>query len=137
METNWGDACLVITDQACNPLGPFCFANDNEDRLSTVEHQTNGLLQQPQSIGPGRLHQNPRRSLASQRLEQWLRPRHVWVRNERCGDAEIALVRLSKWSDERRRRGRRQVLDLHHPSARLEIVQQVARTRTAGRPANS
>jgi hypothetical protein len=47
METDRGDARLVITDQACNPLGPFCFANDDEDRLSTVEHQANGLLQQP------------------------------------------------------------------------------------------
>ena len=47
METDRGDACLVITDQACNPLGPFCFTNDDEDRLFTVEHQANGLLQQP------------------------------------------------------------------------------------------
>src|SRR6267143_6035767 len=97
METNWGHACLVITDQACNPSSPFCFANDDEDRLSTVEHQANGLLQQAQSIGPGSLHQNPRGSLGSQRLEQWICPRHCGVRKERCGDAGIALVRLSVW----------------------------------------
>jgi hypothetical protein len=46
METDRGDTSLVITDQACNPLGSLCFANENEDRLSTVEDQTNGLLQQ-------------------------------------------------------------------------------------------
>src|SRR4029077_13551382 len=39
MKTNRGDACLVITYQVCNPLGPFCFAHDNKDRLSTVEYQ--------------------------------------------------------------------------------------------------
>src|SRR4249920_3476064 len=103
METNRGDACRVIMDQACNPLGPFCFPNDDEDRLSTVEHQANGLLQQPQSIGPGSLHQQPSGSLSSQRLEQWLRPRHCGVKNERWGDAGIILIRMSKWLDERRR----------------------------------
>jgi hypothetical protein len=46
MKTNRGDACRVITYQVCNPLGPFCFANDNKDRLSTVEHQEHNLLQQ-------------------------------------------------------------------------------------------
>jgi hypothetical protein len=45
METDRGDACLIITDQACNPLSPFCFANNDEYRLSTIEHQANGLLQ--------------------------------------------------------------------------------------------
>jgi hypothetical protein len=45
METDWGDAHLIITDQAGNPLSPFCFANDDEDCLSTVEHEVNGLLQ--------------------------------------------------------------------------------------------
>ena len=65
METDRGDARLVITDQACNPLGPFCFANDDEDRLSTVEHQANGLLQQPQSIGPGSLYQSPSMNMSA------------------------------------------------------------------------
>jgi hypothetical protein len=44
MEADRGDARFFITDQAGNPLGPVCFANDDEDRLSTVEHQVNGLL---------------------------------------------------------------------------------------------
>jgi hypothetical protein len=38
METDRGNACLIITDQAGNPLSPFCFANDDEDRLPTVEY---------------------------------------------------------------------------------------------------
>jgi hypothetical protein len=75
MKTNRGDACLVITYQVCNPLGPFCFANDNKDRLSTVEHQAHSLLQQLQPISPGSLDQNPNWSFTVQRLEQWLCPR--------------------------------------------------------------
>ena len=58
METDRGDARLIITDQAGNPLGSFCFPNDDEDRLSTVEHEANRPLQQFQSIGPGSLYQN-------------------------------------------------------------------------------
>jgi len=96
METNWGDTCLVIADQACNPPGPLCFADDDEDRLSSVERQANGVLQQPQPIAPGSLHQNPKRSLASQRFEHGSRPRCCGVRNERCSDAGVALIRLSE-----------------------------------------
>src|SRR4249919_3461821 len=112
METDRINARLIITNQVGNPLSPFCFANDDEDRLSTVEYQANGLLQQPQSIGPGSLYQSLRRSLTSQRLEQWLRPRHCGARKERCGDAGIALVYPSGRSSNGRRRVRRQVLDL-------------------------
>jgi hypothetical protein len=70
MKTNRGDACLVITYQVCNPLGSFCFANDNKDRLSTAEHQEHSLLQQLQPISPGSLDQNPSWPLTVQRLEQ-------------------------------------------------------------------
>jgi hypothetical protein len=38
METDRGYTHFIMTDQAGNPLGPFCFANDDEDRLTTVEH---------------------------------------------------------------------------------------------------
>jgi hypothetical protein len=69
METDRINARLLITDQVGNPLGSFCFANNDEDRLSTVEYQANGLLQQLQSIDPGSLHQNPSGSLAPQRPE--------------------------------------------------------------------
>ena len=106
METDRINARLLITNQVGNPFSPFCFADDDEDRLSTVEHQANGLLQQSQSIGPGSLHQNPSGSLASQRPEQWLRPRHGWVNNEGCRDAEIDLVRLFNWLAEGHYRGR-------------------------------
>ena len=95
METDRGDACLLITDQASNPLGPLGFADDDEDRLSLVERQASGMLQQPQPIAPGSLNQNPGRSLASQRVEQRFCPRFRGVRNERCGDAGVALVRPS------------------------------------------
>jgi hypothetical protein len=69
METDRINAHCIITNQVGNPLSPFCFANDDEDRLSTVEHQANGLLQQPQSIGPDSLYQNPSGSLAPERAE--------------------------------------------------------------------
>jgi len=69
METDRINANLIITNQVGNPLGPLGFANDDKDRLSTVEYQTNGLLQQPQSIVPGSLHQNLSGPLVSQRVE--------------------------------------------------------------------
>src|SRR5437868_11809833 len=122
METHRVKACLIITNQVGNPLGPFCFANDDEGSLSTVEHYLNGLLQKPQSISPASLQQNPSGSLPCQRLEQLFRPRHGWVRNERSIDAEIDLVRLFGWQVRRHYRGPRYVLDLDHPPANLKIV---------------
>jgi hypothetical protein len=74
MKTNRGDARLVITYPVCNLLGPFCFANNNEDRLPTVEHQEHSLLQQLQPISPGSLDQNSSWSLTVQRFEQWFCP---------------------------------------------------------------
>jgi len=38
MEADWINVLLLIMDQAGNPLSPFCFANNDEDCLSTVEH---------------------------------------------------------------------------------------------------
>jgi hypothetical protein len=38
METDRGHAGLIMTDQAGNPLSLFYFANDDEDRLTTLEH---------------------------------------------------------------------------------------------------
>jgi hypothetical protein len=58
METDREDARLVITDQTGNPLSSLCFPNDDEDRLSAVEHEANRPLQQFQSIRPGSLYQN-------------------------------------------------------------------------------
>jgi hypothetical protein len=74
MKTNRGDACLVITYQVSNPLGPFCFTNDDQDSLLTGKHQENGLSQQLQPISPGSLDQNPSWFWTSQCLEQWLCP---------------------------------------------------------------
>jgi hypothetical protein len=96
VEADGRNACLVITDQAGNPLGPFCFAGDDEDSLSSFKHEANSLLQQFQPISPRSLYQNPSGSLAVYRLEQWLRPRHGGVRNARRGEADIAPIHLSR-----------------------------------------
>jgi hypothetical protein len=45
METDRRDASLVIADRVSNPLGPFGFADDDENGLSLVERQANNSLQ--------------------------------------------------------------------------------------------
>jgi hypothetical protein len=108
----------LITDQACNPLS-FCFANDDEDRLPRSS-TSNSLATPTDQPGPCT------RAETVLGLSAWNSGSAQDTGRERGHAGIIPPVCLKAGEAPR---GRRQVLTSTN-DPRLEIVQQVARTRS-------